>query len=366
MNGSKFSWNDFFGGTQAATHSSVEYKTRQNPSTSNVYVSNCLFNRCTSDSNGGALCCTTATCFLVESSSFFSCTTSSNGGGAIYFSNTGSGQCVLHKVCGNDCYSTYTSTSNGQFSYIYVYNVASSKNYVNYSSITRCVNQRTHSERMLFLNYGKICCTSVNLSMNKCQYVSGIRVYPFCDSNSVTCLLSYSSFADNNAPDYICLQFETGGAKNEIKCCNILRNRQDSSSNGIIHSNGYSVFQDSCILENIATYIYNVPSSSYSITLSNCTVDKTTNNRNLIIQNTVTKSFILALNHMSTHNCHSGYDSAGTLTAIPYVSHTTKREFCYCYTNKINHYQARVSDFFSFNCVFMVTFIHPNPPECSY
>ena len=79
--------------------------------------------------------------------------------------------------------------------------------------------------------------------------------------------------------------------------------------------------------------------------------------RNVVTQNTVTKSFIHGLNHISTQNCHAQYDSAGTLTAIPYVSHTTKKVIYYTF----NHCQARISDFFSLNWVFMVTFIYKNP-----
>jgi hypothetical protein len=146
----------------------------------------------------------------------------------------------------------------------------------------------------------------------------------------------------------------------KIKYCNILRNTQASTSCGIIHSDGNVMIEDSCILENSATHIFYQGYSSFTITLSNCTVDKTTNNRNLITRNTVTKSFILGLHHMSTQNCQSEYDSIGTLSAIPYVSRPTKKVFCYCFTDKINPCQARISDSFSLNWIFIVTFIHPN------
>jgi predicted nucleic acid binding AN1-type Zn finger protein len=105
------------------------------------------------------------------------------------------------------------------------------------------------------------------------------------------------------------------------KSCNILRNTQVSSSEGTIKSDGNLMIEDSCILGNTATNIF-YAYSSYIITLSlsNCTVDKTSNNGYLTTQNTVTKSFILGLNNMSTQNCHSEYDSAGDLTAVPYIT----------------------------------------------
>jgi hypothetical protein len=289
------------------------YSSRQNPSNSYVYFSNCLFISITSTSgHGGALYCTSATHFLVESSSFLSCKTSSGYGGAIFFENRNSGQSVLYNVCGYDCYSTYSSGPSYQFACISVKDDVSSKNYDNCSSITRCVNEISGSSHPLRLNYGKICCPSVNISTNKCQRYSGIDCVPYSDSNSVTCSFSYSTFADNNAFGYLCIVLWRSGAKHEMKSCNVLRNTQgDISSYGIFYTLGNVMIEDSCILENNANIIFCVYSNT--ITLSNCTVDKTTSSGNLVIQKTVTKSFIHALKHMSTLNCHAEYDSAGTL-----------------------------------------------------
>jgi hypothetical protein len=208
----------------------------------------------------------------------------------------------------------------------------------------------------------KVCCSSTNTSLNKCSSRPAIICNPLVNPNSV-CSLLYSTFAGNDATSENCILFNRGGAVYEIKYCNILRNTEVSvSGRGTICTSGNLMIEDSCILENEATYIF-YTYSSYTITLSNCTVDKTTRTGNLITQKTVTKSFILALNHMSTRNCHSEYDSAGTLTAIPPASPPTKKETCYCYTCKINNCQARISDFFSFICLFMFSFIQLDPSE---
>ena len=350
-------WNDFFTGTPIK-YENQTYTSKQTLSGDSVYVLNCLFNGCFSTSgDGGALYYyNSAKKLLVESSSFFSCNTNSNGG-AIYFSNTGSGECVLHKVCGYNCCSTLTSGySHGQFSLIQVNDSASSKNYVNYSSISRCVNENSKSQFTLYHDFGKICCPSVNISMNKCYSQSGIYCYPKIDSSSVTCSFSYSSFVDNNATGNNCILFNMH-ANYEFKCCNILRNTQDSGSLGTIVSNRNLKIEDSCILENNATYIFYQRDPSYTITLSNCTVDKTTYNQNLTIQNTVTKDFILALTHMSTRNCHSEYDSVGTLT--PY---SNKQK--HCYTGN-NFRQLRLSDIVSLMCVLIFNFIHPDASSYS-
>jgi predicted outer membrane repeat protein len=346
-------WKDYFSGISPSnTFVPKEYTTRQNPSDQSVYVFNCLFNKCTSTSSGGAVYCTSVSYLLIESSSFFSCRTNDYGGAVC---NNAGIDCIFHKVCGYDCSST-GSGSYGQFTYKYVNNVASNRNYINYSSIARCVNEYSSSNDISRVRHGKICCPSVNISMNKCGYCSGIYLYPFCDSSSVTCSLTYSSFTDNNALSYTCIYFDSSSSNYEIKSCNILRNTQvNRGTQGTIHTYGKLMIKDSCILENNANYIFYSPSSSYTITISNCTTGSTSNNGCLTIKNAVTKSFILALNHMSTQNCNSEYDSAGALTPIIPPS---KEKIIRCYTGNKIHYRAGVSDLFSLFCVFKVSFIH--------
>jgi hypothetical protein len=335
-------WSDFFEVSEPTPNKQQFYTSRQTPSASSVYILNCLFNGFTSGSDGGALYCNTSvTYLLVESSSFFSCKTSSNIGGAIYFVNTNNGQCVLHKVCGGDCCSIIASRSDGQFAYVSVKNDASSKNYVNYSSISRCVNDIYDSFHTLWLNYGKIYCPSVNISMNKCYRFTAFYCLPFSDSNSVTGSTSYSSFTDNIASDSICISFYRSGSNTEIKCCNVLRNMQGVPSEfGIFYTSGNLIIKDSCILYNSANYIF-----YYTVTLSNCTIDKTTCNRNLIIQSTATKSFIHTLNHISVQNCHLGYESTATLTSNKQIQCNT----CKC----------QQGNFVSLTSILVFNFVHP-------
>jgi hypothetical protein len=348
-------WNDYFTGTPTLFQTK-EYGTQLSLSATNVYVLNCFFKSIMSESNGGALSCTSSvTCLLVESSSFLSCKASGSNGGAVYFYNTGSGQCVLQGVCGYD--SCTTGSSDGVFSYVYVKNDASYKNYLNFSSISRCLNEDSSSWLMYRQNNGKICCQSVNISMNKCGYRSAICCLPFVDSNSVTSYLSYSTFVDNIALGYACVSLWRTDSKHEIKNCNILRNTQSSSSEGIITSVGNVMVKDCCILENTATYIF-YTSSSGTTTLSNCTVDKTTNTGSFIIQNTVTKSFILALNHISTRNCHSEYDSAGTLTPVIQTPSSSKKQRLYFTCERMLN-QCQLSDKFSLTSILIFNFIYP-------
>jgi hypothetical protein len=343
-------WDDYFSGTPTSLSSTL-YTSRQTPSATSVYVSSCLFKSITTASYGGALYFTSTNYLLIESTSFFSCKTSGQCGAAVYFNNDG--QCVLYEVCGYDCSpSEYTSTSLGQFAYLGVVNGAA-KNYFNYSSISRCVNERTNSLRMIYFQNGKVYCPSVNSSMNKCYLYSGIVCNPTRD-----CSISYSTFADNIASGYNCILLDRSGANSEIKCCNIIRNTQvDINTEGTIRACGNTIIENSCILENTATRIFHQTSSSYTITLSKCTVDSTSNNGYLTIQNTVTKSFILALNHMSTRNCHSEYDSAGTLTPIIQTPSSSKKQRNYCSCEKI--FNQQLSEKFSLIILFFFNFIYP-------
>jgi hypothetical protein len=337
-------WDNYFTGTPSLIQPK-EYGATQTLSGTNLYIFNCLFRSVTSSNYGGAFYCTSVTYLLVESSSFLSCRTNAQCGGAIYFSN---GQCVLDGVCGYDCYSTYTTSPQYQFAYICVNDATSNKNNVNYSSIVRCVNGRPESYYTLGLFWGKICCQSVNISMNECLHHSGIYCTPYKDSNSVTCSISYSSITDNTANGHICIQFWQDGANCEMKSCNILRNTQGSlDSIGIIFTNSNLKIEDSCILENKADCIFN-QGSSFIITLSNCTVDSTNHYNSFTIQNTVTKSFILGLNHVLTQNCHSEYDSVGYLT--PFIQHQSHIK---CYTYRKCSCQSQ-----QFSIIFVFNFIH--------
>jgi hypothetical protein len=135
----------------------------------------------------------------------------------------------------------------------------------------------------------------------------------------------------------------------KLKVATFLRNTQDDlNSFGLFYTNGNVKIDDSCILENKATYTFNIYSST--MTLSNCTIDSTAKTGNLIIQNAATTSFIHALNHMSTLNCYSKYDAIGYLTPLK------KQMPCFTFGNFFYQYQLRF--FFSLLDAFLFNFIH--------
>jgi hypothetical protein len=185
-----------------------------------------------------------------------------------------------------------------------------------------------------------------------------INFRPYSDSSSVICSISYSTFADNHALGHTGIILWRDYAKYEIKSCNIIRNTQVSTgTHGTFLSYGYLNIEDSCILGNNANYIVYTANSNYPTTLSNCTVDKTANNGYMTIKNTVTKSFILALKHMSNLLCHAEYDSAGALTPVtPPPSPPTKQKHYYTYGDSFC--LSRLRDFVSLIFVFLFNFIY--------
>jgi hypothetical protein len=338
--GARTAWDYFYTGSPSVIQSNV-YTTRTKPTSTYTHILGCVFRSITSTDNGGALYCTVSW-LLVESTSFFLCSTSASGG-AIYFSGS---QCVLHEVCGNDCCTT--GGTSYQFAYTNVQSSVSNKNYLNYSTVAHCLNENTNAYYTIYHGWGRNLCLSLNMSMNKCYSRSGIHSVPTDVSKSITGSLLYSSFTDNNATHNICIGFWRANANCEIKSCNILRNTQVSfGSSGTITPCGNLDIGYSCILENNARYVFYQP-NTYTITISKCTVNTFSNNGYLTIQNTVKRSFIHALNHISTHNCDAEYD------VFEYLN------IQYCYTC------ARLSNVITFTGILIFNFIYTESGDLWY
>jgi hypothetical protein len=287
------------------------YTSRITPSTSDVYVHDSVFSYCSSTSNGGALYCDSNVLrLLIEQSSFISCRSSSSYGGTIYFSNSGSGEYVLSRICGFNC----SSSSNGCYGQ-FLYVTSKYRSHINESSIAHSIKETSITYSILRLWYGSILCPSLNLSSNVC-YSDVLHYYPTTSDT----FISYSSIVNNTADGGSgCINLNNGGYTYIINTCNILNNKQTSSSSGTIHANNNLLIKDSCILgnnkENANTVFY--ASSSAIITISNCTFDNNRYYGNVITSKTVVSSFINALSHISTQRCDSYFDSYGTLTVKP-------------------------------------------------
>jgi hypothetical protein len=329
----KTTFDDFYGpgNTNIEEYTGPKYTGRQTPKNQNVYVHDCFFQSCLSSSDGGALSCDSSIYkLLIHQTSFISCQTSSSNGGGIYFYSQTNGQCIMSKVCGYNCSSFY----RGQFIYTHMNsNSINYKNHANDTSITRSLGTDTSSRITLDLYYGNILCPSVNLTNNICYYHTALLCAP---TSSDTCRISYSSIVNNTANDNTCIYFYNSATSHYVESCNILNNNQTSSSSGIIYSNTNVNFKDSCIFGNDKiNNIFYVSSSSYKITISNCTIDDDifTNGRyygSVTVIKTLERTFINALSHIVTRNCDSYFDSYGTLSVKPNTPSKSSRCLLSC------------------------------------
>jgi hypothetical protein len=266
----KTAFDDFYGpgNTNIKEYTGTKYTGQIAPTDQNVYVHDCFFQSCSSSSHGGAISCGSSLYkLLVEQTSFISFKTSSNHGGGIYFKSQTYGECILCRICGFNCSSTNSGSSEGQFAYTYTKNDVTFKNHLNDSSITHSLNGYTNSLSAISLWHGSILCPSFNSTNNVCYYYTALRTVPTAGTGSPTsetCCISYSSIVNNTANGNICIMIDRTSTSQRIDTCNIINNKQITSSLGIIYSNGNLLIKDSCIIGNDENNkIFYAYSSSY-------------------------------------------------------------------------------------------------------
>ena len=200
------------------TINSKTYNTQQTIPCTKVYVLNCIYDRCISNSNGGAITSTSYEYFLIEETTFQECQCTSGYGGAIYLLN---GNCDLYKICGKSCNAT---AGIGQFAYINS-DATNYKHTFNYSSLSFCTNeQREYISRH---TSGTVIISSLNSSFNSCKVASGIYYCPFTQKTS---LIEFSFLSNNSATRYYCIYLDRSNAlKKEVKSCNIIYNSQNDA-----------------------------------------------------------------------------------------------------------------------------------------
>jgi hypothetical protein len=372
----KTTFSDFYGsGYSNVNHfTGPEYTiSPQTPTSNYVYVHDCVFRSCTSSSHGGALYCHSSNNvikLLVGRTSFTSCRTSKEYGGAIHFDSQTNGECILNKICGFDCLSTYSSSNSyGQFAYIRPKSDVTFKNRVNDSSFTHSSKVGTYSCYVLWLYYGSILCPSVNITNNECHHCTAIYCYPTASSTSDTCCISYSSIVNNTANgSWLCIAFSSNSVSSHLMdTCNVLNNKQTSYSYGIIWANANLLIKDSCILGNDKDKnIFYEDHSSCKITISNCTIDDDifTNGRyygSVAVNKVIENSFINALSHIATRNCDSYFDSYGTLTAKPIDPSRCLRCLMSCVCK-----HPMIDSLLKFQLMFLLTMLPSDPAKDNY
>jgi hypothetical protein len=369
MNLLKRTFSDVYGqGYSITTYAGQKYTQTININENNVYVHDCVFSYCLSSTNGAALNCSSNVYkLLVERTTFVSCKTSNGAGGGIYFYSTTSGESVLNKICGFSC----SSPNNGLFAMIRTKSDVNNKNHFNDSSITH--TSALNSNYPLSLYNGNILCPSINVTNNECKSYPAYGCYPTVSSASDTCCVSYSSIVNNTANGgWGCINHGGSGSSQVIDKCNIINNKQTSSSSYeiIFHVTSSLLIKDSCVLGNNKGMKLFYVISQGKVTISNCSIDDDifTNNRftgTVLVSKTIEKTFIHALSHISTQKCDSYFDSYGTLTGKPNVpSQSTKvssRYLISCDNKKPTTDPFRITGF-----MFLIAMLHSDPSNDYY
>jgi hypothetical protein len=355
----KGSFEDVYGtGLNPTNYIRNEYAgTRLTPNANNVYVYDCFFHDISYSSSGGAINCGSSVYkLLIEQSSFISCKTSSGNGGGVYFQNTANAESVLSKICAFGC----SCGNSGTFAYIYLGSNVNYKNHVNDSTITRSLKEGKSQWDTIYFYTDTILVPSDNFTNNELYCSSAFCCHSSRSTTSETCWITYCSVVNNTANGgYICIRLYSSSSTHRLDTCNIISNKQTTTTQGTIYAYTNILFKDSCILGNDEgkTFFY-FYSSSYKITVSNCTIDNTryTGGGSVILTQTIKRSFIHALSHIVTRSCDSYFDSYGTLTAKPIVPSRSSRFYMSC-----NNQKPMIDPTRSMEFIFLLTMLPSNP-----
>ena len=232
--------------------------------------------------------------FLNSDCSFNNCSSNTNGG-SIYFNCSSS--IVQYRSCG------YKSKTNDQGHHSYVESVYkwNNKNYLYESSFYECGNLEKSFTN--YLQYGNIEVKSINTSFCEANFDSGIILYEPTSLSNVT----YSSFC-NTTSNYLILSLDWGNYS--FNFCNVLNNEHKKSDYGTT----FSAFGSTVLIENSSFLGNTGPGKEFyqkrigSITVKDSFCDRidktyravTTNN----VQNT---SSIHNLSHLSSYLCEAEF-----------------------------------------------------------
>jgi hypothetical protein len=298
------SWSDFFQGSPSSNYNGLT--SRLSVTSGTIYVFNSFFKKVEYlQGAGGAINFTSSedsSILLVEETTFLNCVSSGNGGG-IYFYNKGNA--VINKICAINC---STTGGNGNFYYNFVSNTKYYKNEINLTTVSSIESARGNT---LYLYYGTIQISKINESFIYCLHTAAYRIEPSGSAGEITGMVTYSTFYNNTATSYRCLNFGSCSSRILYKMvsCNVIKNAQ--SSEAVISFFESTEVEGTCILQNYGSSIlYN--GRTYTVSLSNCVTDFGSQTTGTItIKNVPATTFINSLTHFASAECEAMYEVTG-------------------------------------------------------
>ena len=265
----------------------------------NVYIKNSFFQQITSNLHGGAISYygSSRKRLLVEQSTFIECHSLSGSG--IYFDY---GDYYLNEICGLNCSSE--STIAGVFGNFNVQEDICKGTIVN-SAFCFCNSLNWGFTIAHF--YGDFSFNLNNESFNHCYRGSAFGI-DHASSNYIK--LSYSSFTNATSDESTCVVFEYSNTYFEVSYSNIINNKVNNNSNGLIWflsiENG-ATFTSCSILENKGYPIFN-SNTNEIVTLNYCYTDFPQDDDQLIhcsiiVKNIPEMPFVNNFNNVILGNC---------------------------------------------------------------
>ena len=291
-------------------------------SSKDVYISNCLFHDCTSDSGGGAVSFHDSSLerTLIEDTAFRTCKTTYENGGGIQFSNPSNNcNCVISRTCSFNCSSLRSAETEGQYAYVltYRYNDYSFRNEVNETAISGIKKvDGTRPKYALCLFYSNIKCSSINITNNECYSSPTLYCNPKDEDKFCTCSIMYASIVNNSAKESSgCIFLDNKYSTQLILSSYIIDNKQKDKSDGAtIKASGNLFINESFVIGNEGNTVFSDTENYKKITITNCSLDNdiTTSKRytgSFIIVSSMEYSFIDAASHIVTGKCDSFFNS---------------------------------------------------------
>ena len=238
-------------------------------SNSNIYVFDCFFTSITNQ----AIYLSSKGKVLIELSSFNNCTSSQHGGSIC----RKGGQCVIHKCCSIQCYTTGDATSNGYGQFLFTDLTSGSKNNILDCSVSLSYNPETELSGLnapLCLQQGNVLIKIANISYNKCQNNAASVLIP-----TITTGISNSSFLNivgNQATFSICY-YGNNAKMHSLLYSNIIENNCSSQDEGMLFARNPLDVKHCYLVNNHAPIWFEAYSNDYyngKITITNCTINE--------------------------------------------------------------------------------------------
>ena len=258
-----FIYNSLF--IRISIDSSLYFKDIKN---NNFLISDCLFNNCSSNNEGGALY------FLCDSS------------------------IIQYRSCGYNS----KANKNGQHSYVQSLESSNNKNYLFESSFYECGIPSKWGTN--YIMYGNIKVNSINTSFCSAKYGSGIFLWKPKDTSNIT----LSSFCNISSTKNV-IKFDCKNGNHSLKNCNILNNEcPEQSSATFTASNAIILIENCSFLGNTGQGVEFQQDNDGSITIKDSFCDRKDKTKGSVISNNVQNKYsIHNLSHFSSYFCERDY-----------------------------------------------------------